>query len=368
MTRWDRDRYWPGAPPSWWPENEPWPPRSARWFRQQRRERFVRRTGWYSFWPIWVALWLLGSVFRYRPSVGSLPIAPGFVLLVLCAVAAGTVAVFMRWLAAPLADIASAADRIAHRDYRVRVTEPQTGPAWVRDTARAFNAMAGQLDTQDEARRHLMADIAHELRTPLAVLQGKLEGLIDGVYPRDNDQLQALLDDTRVFARLVEDLRTLATSEAGALALAKEPTDIVALANDVGTSLAASASERGVTLGVSTDSPRDIDPIALDPVRIREVLMNLVTNALRYTPRDGRVDIRIALAPASVELRVVDTGPGIAESELPRIFDRFYKGAGSTGSGLGLTIARNLVEAHGGSIRAESKPGAGTSMIVSLPR
>src|SRR5581483_527321 len=152
-------------------------------------------------------------------------------------------------------------------------TEPQAGPRWVRDTARAFNTMAGQLDAQDEARRHLMADIAHELRTPLAILQGKLEGLIDGVYPRDNDQLQALLDDTRVFARLVEDLRTLATSERGALALTKEPTDIVALANDVATSLSASANEGGVSLSVATNSSRDIEPIAIDPVRMREVLV-----------------------------------------------------------------------------------------------
>src|SRR5262249_420534 len=159
--------------------------------------------------------------------------------------------------------------------------------------------------------------------------------------PRDNDQLQALLDDTHVFARLVEDLRTLATSEGGALALSKEPTDIVALANDVAASLAATANERGISLHVPTDEPPAIEPIAIAPVGIREVLMNLVTNALRYTPQGGRVDVTIAARPASVELRVVDTGPGIPESELPRIFDRFYKGAGSTGSGLGLTIARN---------------------------
>lgn len=363
-----RDRSGAGAPPSWWPHDEPWPPPSARWRRQQRRARFVRRTGWYSFWPVWGVLWLLGSVIRYRPSVGSLPIAPGVVLLVVCAVAAGTVAVFMRWLAAPLADIAAAADRIARHETHVRVDEPSIGPAWVRDTARAFNTMAGQLDAQDEARRHLMADVAHELRTPLAILQGKLEGLIDGVYPRDADQLQGLLDDTRVFARLVEDLRTLATSEAGVLALSKEPTDIVALANDVGGSLAASARERGISLGVATDSTRDVEALTIDPVRIREVLMNLVTNALRYTPSGGRVEIAIAAGATAVELRVADTGPGIPASDLPRIFDRFYKGAGSTGSGLGLTIARNLVEAHGGRIRAESRVGSGTSMIVSLPR
>jgi len=249
----------------------------------------------------------------------------------------------------------------------VRIDEPELAPRWVRETARAFNAMAVQLDAQDQARRHLMADVAHELRTPLAVLQGKIEGLIDGVYPRDNERLQALLDDTRVFARIVEDLRTLATSESGALALAKEPTDVVALAHDAAASLAGQAAERGVTLAVSA-TPAEIEPVVVDPVRIREVLVNLVTNALRYTPRAGRVGIALCGTAREIECRVVDTGPGIAPDDLPRIFDRFYKGAGSTGSGLGLTIARNLVEAHGGAIRAESRPGAGTAIIFSLPR
>jgi two-component system OmpR family sensor kinase/two-component system sensor histidine kinase BaeS len=309
-------------------------------------------------------IWLLSSVARGRVAA---PFGSAIVLLLACAAAAGTVAIILRRLAGPVADIVSAADRIAHRDYRVRIDEPELAPRWVRETARAFNAMAGQLDAQDQARRHLMADVAHELRTPLAVLQGKIEGLIDGVYPRDNERLQALLDDTRVFARIVEDLRTLATSESGALALAKEPTDVVALAHDAAASLAGQAAERGVTLAVSA-TPAEIEPVVVDPVRIREVLVNLVTNALRYTPRAGRVDIALSGTAREVECRVVDTGPGIAPDDLPRIFDRFYKGAGSTGSGLGLTIARNLVEAHGGAIRAESRPGAGTAIIFSLPR
>jgi len=364
MSVWrDRSRF-ARRPPPWWPAGEPWPPEGTRFYLQRRRSRFVRRTGWYSFWPLWVVLWLLASSVRGRP------FAPtgAVVLLLACAAAAATVAVILRRLAGPVADIVSAADRIAHRDYRVRIEEPAFAPAWVRDTARAFNAMAGQLDAQDQARRHLMADVAHELRTPLAVLQGKLEGLIDGVYPRDNERLQALLDDTRVFARIVEDLRTLANSESGALALAKEPTDVVALADDVAASLAGDAGERGVALAVTTASAAAIEPVAVDPVRIREVLMNLVTNALRYTPRGGRVDVKLASLAHGVEFRVVDTGPGIAEADLPRIFDRFYKGAGSTGSGLGLTIARNLVEAHGGTIRAESRAGAGTTFVFTLPR
>jgi signal transduction histidine kinase len=314
-----------------------------------------------------VLFWIVANSVRWGGSAG-FPFSGGVVVLFACAAAAGTVAVIIRRIATPVADIVSASDGIARRNYRVRVAVPDRGPAWVSETARAFNAMAGQLEAQDEARRHLMADIAHELRTPLAVLQGKLEGLVDGVYPRDTGQLQGLLEDTRVLARLVEDLRTLSTSESGALALSKEPTDFVALANDVASSLKARAEESGVTLAVGADPTDATRPIDVDPVRMREVLMNLVANALRYTPRGGRVTITVTDREKDVEITIADNGAGIAEADLPHIFDRFYKGAGSSGSGLGLTIARNLIEAHGGTIRARSERGAGTTMAVSLPR
>jgi len=357
-----------GGPPIWWPDAEPWPPQGSRFHFERRRARFIRRSGWYSFWPLWGLLWVLSSALRGRGVGGGFQPGGGVVLILACAAAAGTVAVIIRRMAGPLADIVSAADRIAHRDYHVRVDEPEFGPAWVGDTARAFNAMAKELDAQDQARRHLMADIAHELRTPLTVVQGKLEGIIDGVYPRDNERLQGLLDDMRVFARLVEDLRTLSTAESGALALSKESTDILALANDAASSLAPRANEAGVTLDVETDSAGDVEPIAIDPLRIREVLTNLIANALRYTPRGGHVAVKVGARANAVEVRVIDTGAGLSEEELPRIFDRFYKGANSSGSGLGLTIARNLVEAHGGTIRAESRAGAGTTILFSLPR
>jgi signal transduction histidine kinase len=290
------------------------------------------------------------------------------VLLLVCAAVAGGIAALLRRVAGPVADIVAAADRIAHRDYLVRVPVPDRGPAWVGDTARAFNAMAEELDAQDKARRHLMADIAHELRTPLAIVQGKLEGLMDGVYPRDDNQLQGLLDDTRLLARLVEDLRTLSTAESGALALVKESTDIVALANDVVSSLGARAAQGDVGLRLEKNAGQELEPITVDPIRIREVLTNLVVNALIHTPQGGQVAVRIGEGTGAVEIRVADTGAGISPEALPRIFDRFYKGAGSSGSGLGLTIARSLVEAHGGTLRAESRLAAGTTMIITLPR
>jgi len=355
------------GPPSWWPHGEPWPPRDSRFYRERRRALFVRRSGWYSFLPIWVLLWLLGSVFKDGLAPTSLPIANGVRLLIVCGVAAGVIAILIRRIATPVADIVSAADRIARRDYRVRIDEPRRGPRWVADTARAFNAMAKELESQDAARRHMMADIAHELRTPLAVVQGKLEGLIDGVYPRDNEQLTTVLESTRVLSRLVEDLRTLSTAESGALALTKEPTDLVALANDVVNAMAPRADEAGVSLQVSGTRTDAAATAQVDPVRIREVLTNLVSNALRHTPRGGRVDITVAPQSGMVEIRVTDTGEGIAADELPRIFDRFYKGATSSGSGLGLTIARNLIEAHGGRIQASSMPGRGTSIVFALP-
>lgn len=361
MSRWPRSRAWRHGPPSWWPPDEPWPPRSPRALREARRARFVRRSGWFSFVPFWIVLWIVGAASNWSGRDGS----AGIALLLLAAAGAAIMAVIVRRMAAPVADIVSAAERIAQRDYRVRVSVPQHGPAWVGDTARAFNAMAQELDAQDTARRQLMADVAHELRTPLAVVQGTLEGLIDGVYPRDDQRLQGLLEDTRVLSRLVDDLGTLATAESGAFALAREPVDVLALMNDVVASLAGRAREDGVALRVR--SLAEIETMSLDPVRIRQVLSNLVANALRYTPRGGAVDIEARSVTNGVEIRVADTGSGISAEALPHIFDRFYKGAGSSGSGLGLTIARRLIEAHGGTIRAESRPGVGTTFVVSLP-
>ena len=354
-------------PPFWWPMSEPWPPQNRDFYMRKRRDRFARRAGWFSFWPLWAVIWLFVAVNRGRVVVGDTPVNGPIGVLIVCAAVAGIMALIIRWVSGPLADIVGAADRIARRDYRVRVKEPAHGPRWVSDTARAFNAMAGELESQDAARRNLMADIAHELRTPLAVIQGRLEGLIDGVYTADAEQLQGLLDNTRVLSRLVEDLRLLATAESGALALTKEPTDLVALGNDVISSLNARAGEGGVSLRMDSSRAQELQPISIDPVRVREVLTNLVGNAIRYTPSGGSVTIAVAPAPGRVEVRVTDTGAGISEAELPRIFDRFYKGAGSGGSGLGLTIARRLVEAHGGTIRAESRVGTGTTISFEIP-
>jgi signal transduction histidine kinase len=212
---------------------------------------------------------------------------------------------------------------------------------------------------QDRLRRQLLADVAHELRTPLAILQGRIEGMLDGVYPRDESHLAELLDETRHLSRLVEDLGTLARAEAGALELRRETVDLGDLVRDVTAAL---------PRPVAVVAPADLPTVEADPVRLRQVLLNLLANALRHTPPEGTVAVEIEPQPQRLLLRVRDSGSGIAPEDLPRVFERFQKGSDSGGSGLGLAIARKLVLAHDGTIAIESQPGQGTVVTVSLPR
>jgi signal transduction histidine kinase len=269
----------------------------------------------------------------------------------------------MRRVATPLADVMEAADRVAGGDYDVRVNAQ--GPPPMRALAHSFNAMTSRLQDADRLRRDLMADLAHELRTPLTVLQGRIEGLIDGVYAPDAAQLQQLLDETRVLSRLIEDLRTLALSDAGGLRLERETTDMGELIRDAVRSFQDDASAHGIDLGA--DEPMADVSLNVDPVRIREVLSNLLSNALRHTTAGGSV--RVSLTPSGdrVAIAVADTGSGMTDEERARMFDRFYKGADSRGSGLGLAIAKSLVVAHGGEIAAASRHGQGTTVTVTLP-
>jgi signal transduction histidine kinase len=219
-----------------------------------------------------------------------------------------------------------------------------------------FRAVVGRViravREQDRLRRQTMADVAHELRTPLAILQGRIEGLLDGVYERDDARMEELLAETRHLSRLVEDLRTIANAEAGALELRKELTDVGELLRDAAASF-----------GIEAEVP-ELPPASVDPVRIREVLLNLLSNAARA---GGTVSIHAAAEPKRIVITVTDTGSGIAPEELAHIFTRFHKGRDSRGSGLGLAIARNLVLAHKGGIDVESELGKGTSVRVWLP-
>lgn len=218
----------------------------------------------------------------------------------------------------------------------------------LRSVARHFRA-------QDQLRRQLLADVAHELRTPLAILQGRVEGMLDGVYERDDARIQGLLDETRHLSRLVDDVGVLANAEAGALDLRKERVDVEALLRDCAS----------VFNGVTVDVEGALPEVELDPVRIREVLLNLLSNATREATA---VRVRARIDARDLVLEVEDDGPGIAAEELGRIFDRFVKGERSRGSGLGLAIAKKLVQAHGGTIRARSAVGQGTTIIIAIPR
>jgi two-component system sensor histidine kinase BaeS len=231
--------------------------------------------------------------------------------------------------------------------------------------ARAFNAMTATLHENERRRRSFLADVTHELRTPLAVIRGQAEAIADGVYPGDAEHLAPIIEAARALEVLTEDLRTLALSEAGALALAREHVDLAGLAEDAVAAFQARAEAAGVTLTAEADP--DVPAADVDPVRIRGVLGNLLANALRHTPAGGTVQVVVGRAGDRIELRVSDTGEGIPADLLPRVLDRFVKGPGSAGSGLGLAIARDVVTAHGGTIDIESRPGAGTIVKLALP-
>jgi len=364
--------------PPWWPENETWPPlrRDIHWVR--RRRHFMRKMA--GVFAILFALaaigggtllsWLvpmLSGAARdaHLPAFAvHLPQALfGVTMLVFMMLSFTFLGLLMRRVGSPMGDLMMAADRVGNGDYSARIIE--RGSPVLRRVARGFNSMTEQLQAQDQQRRQLMADIAHELRTPLSVLQGRLEGLLDGVYPRDDQRISELLQDTRVLTRLVDDLRTLANAEAGNLPLRKEATDLGLLLHDAVAAFSVEAHEKHVSLCVNDQI--DLPLIEIDPLRIREVVTNLLANAIRHTGSGGRIEVAAGIRERWVEVTVEDNGAGIPPEELPRIFDRFYKGAGSGGSGLGLTIARNLVAAHGGEIAAKSEAGHGTMIRFTLP-
>ena len=271
----------------------------------------------------------------------------------------------LRRSAGTLDALLDATARVEAGDYSVRVPVPERGMRPVRQLVRGFDTMVERLERDEDQRRTLLNDVSHELRTPLTVIAGNLEAMIDGVHAADEAHLSAILEETRVMERLIDDLRTVALSEAGTLQLHREPTDPDVLIDEVVRSFAGAAGTAGVT--VTADVPSDLPIIDVDPVRIREVLANLVANGVRHTPSGGTVVVRGEVTGDRLVIRVADTGPGIDAALLPHVFDRFVKGAGSSGSGLGLAIARYLVAAHGGDLEVESTGNAGTTFRVRLP-
>ncbi len=277
--------------------------------------------------------------------------------------------ILARLIGRPLETLTRAVRRMGAGDLGQRV--PEEGSAETIDLARSFNAMAANLATSQALRQQLVADVAHELRTPLANIRGYLEAIEDGIVSADEATLRILREEAAQLNVLVDDLQELAQAEAGELRLARVPVpphELVERATEA-------ARPRAVEGGVSLvgEAAHELPPVAVDLQRMGQVLQNLLTNALRHTPAGGRVTISAALAPdGRVALIVADTGSGIAPEDLPRIFERFYRADSARaratgGSGLGLTIARRLVEAHGGGIEVESSLGVGSRFTVLLP-
>jgi two-component system sensor histidine kinase BaeS len=361
----------PADRPPWWPENEAWPPRSATAWRRSAGRLFVRRVVLVLAAVLFliivanILVFSLPGPFKeaHGGRFGKLPGFIGVVLLVLIIIA--TVR-YIRHLASPIGDVIEASARVAQGDYTVRVT-PRGAPE-LRGLIASFNEMAGRLETDEEQRRRLIADVAHELRTPLSVIRGNAEGVLDGLYAADDQSLGPIVDETKTMARLLDDLQTLTMAETGTLTLYRQTVEPKTLAEGVVAAFAGQAAEKDIKLradlGAAAGGPPDVD---VDPVRIRQVLENLVSNALRYTPPGGSITVGVSLEGASVAFRVADSGSGIRPEDLPHLFDRFTKSADSGGTGLGLAIAKTLVEAHGGRIEAQNAAAGGAVMTFRLP-
>lgn len=363
--------------PRWWPEDEPWPPHGPPEMRQwhkMRRFFFMRVVGLFVILALLaigvcrLAFWLtFGSLEKPDFPHGGPPFLFFFGAFVFGLVGIMLMARLLLRVTTPVGELMEAVGRVESGDYSAHVAE--RGPREVRALIRAFNAMTARLQLNETQRRNLLADVTHELRTPLTVIQGNLEGLLDGVYPRDDAHLGPILEDTHVLARLIDDLRTLALAESGALQLRREPTDLSVLVGETAASFRARAEAGGVQLEVVM--AEELPLLEIDPVRIREVLVNLIANALYYTPAGGKVEVTAQFKQAErhVTVSVSDTGTGIAPEILPHIFDRFYKSGNSHGTGLGLAIAKNLVSIHGGEISAHSDglPGHGATIRFTLP-
>jgi signal transduction histidine kinase len=268
----------------------------------------------------------------------------------------------------PVERLTEAAQRMEKGDLTVRV--PVTSEDEIGQLAHAFNSMAGSLAQQEQLRRNMVTDVAHELRTPLTNLRGYLEAARDDLVPSDAALVDNLYEETMLLSRLVADLQELAQAEAGQLALLRQPASLAGIVEQAVTILRPQANAKGLMLSV--DLPDNLPPVDVDPERVGQVLRNLLNNAVAHTPQGGEVAVAARSGDREVAVSVRDTGTGIAAEHLPYVFDRFYRADKSRarqtgGAGLGLAIAKQLVIAHGGSIKVESAPEQGTTFTFTLP-
>ena len=286
----------------------------------------------------------------------------------LAALVAVTIAVFLaRTISRPIERVSAASARLAEGDLSARAPPSRRGSSVeAKALTRDFNTMATSLETYERERRAMIADIAHELRTPLAAMKLRLQALEDDLVPFDKTEVRRLHRQTDLLSRLVQDLRTLSLADAGKLSLQKRETDLVALVKEVLETYEERAAAREVALALETSSPQV--RACVDPDRIEQVVSNLLDNALRVTPEGGSVTVGVRGEPGHVILSVSDTGPGLSEGAIAHLFDRFFQDKDTKGSsGLGLAIVHALVTLHGGRVEAFNHD-EGATFEVRLPR
>jgi two-component system sensor histidine kinase BaeS len=276
---------------------------------------------------------------------------------------------FSRLISGPMKQLTLAARKVATGDFSHRVstkTDDEIGEVSV-----AFNTMAEQLETKEKSRRQLLADIAHELRNPLSIIQGNLEAWLDGVITPTPEEVGSVYDETVLLARLITDLRDLSLAEAGQLKLYQNPTELGEFIFAEIASVQTRCQEKQIS--ISAELPTKLPLVLIDKDRIRQVLHNLVDNALRYTPAGGTIEIGADYdKPGWVTVSVSDTGAGITRKDLPYVFDHFYKAdrsrqRGHGGAGIGLAMVKRVVELHGGTVWVKTHKGKGTTFYFTLP-
>jgi two-component system sensor histidine kinase BaeS len=271
-----------------------------------------------------------------------------------------------RRITQPVTRLIDVAGAMAGGDQRARVGEVPGAPAELRELAITFDQMADKVAAQEQLRRDLVADVAHELRTPVAVLRANTEALLDGVRPHTPEETASLHEEALRLGRMVEDLQTLAAAEAAALELRLQPCDLAQIA------AAAADQWEGSFAGAGISFSRQLEttPVLADPDRLHQVITNLLSNALKYTPPGGHTEMRIFRGAGQARLEVSDTGPGIDPKDQPHVFDRLWRAAHAAhtaGSGIGLAVAAELARAHQGTIKVVSEPGKGSRFTLILP-
>jgi signal transduction histidine kinase len=277
----------------------------------------------------------------------------------------------------PLKALSTGAQKISEGNlqYRVKINSKDE----LGELADSFNAMAGSLDRSEQSRKRLVSDVTHELRTPLTIIDGTVDGIMDGVFPADREHLSTIKEQAAALNHLVSDLRDLSLAESGQLKLQKQPTNLIDLLNRKLSQFEAGARQKNIQLKL--DIQTEIPEITVDTRRIEQVMTNLLSNAIRHTRENGNITVTAKTTktdPASgipfVIISIVDNGEGIPAEHLPHIFERFYRvdtsrarSEGESGAGLGLAIVKNMVEAHGGRVSVESQPGKGSTFYITLP-